>query len=91
MMYVSLEKCRDGLYIHIARERRYYVVNIVTGEQRQGCSPDRSLSNEINLPTMITVEVSVLFDILARAIMNGYVDLVDDCQVFARHLVRRMT
>ena len=90
MMYVSLEKCRDGLYIHIARERRY-VVNSVMGEQRQGCRPNRSLTNEINLPTMITVEVSDLFDILARAIMNGYVDLVDDCQVFARHLVRRMT
>ena len=74
------------LYIQMARERRY-VVNTVMGEPRQGCRPNRSL----NLPSMITVEVSVLFDILARAIMNGYVDLVDDCQVFARHLVRRMT
>ena len=60
------------------------------GSNRLATTRNRTLQAEVNLPPNISVAMSVLVDTLAAGIEEGYTDLLDDCQDFARKVVSRL-
>ena len=55
-----------------------------------GNAANSSLQAEVNMPSNLSVSMSVLVDILAAGVEEGYTDLLDDCQDFARKVVNRL-
>ena len=86
---MSVEKCRDGIVIQISRNKNTLVQSLM-GSPRLATTRNRTLQAEVNMPSNLSVSMSVLVDILAAGVEEGYTDLLDDCQDFARKVVTRL-
>ena len=89
LQYVSVEKCRDGIAIQISRSKDKLVKTLM-GNPRLPVRRNRDLQAVVNLPSNLSVGLSVLVDIIAAGIEEGYMDLVSDCQDFCIKIVNRL-
>ena len=87
LQYVSVEKCRDGITVQISRNKDELVKTLM-GASRLPVRRNRDLQAAVNMPSNLSVSLSVLVDILAAGIEEGYMDMVSDCQDFCIKIVR---
>ena len=86
---MSVEKCRDGIVIQISRNKNKLFASLM-GSPRLATRRNRTLQAEVNMPSNLSVSMSMLIDILAAGVEEGYTDLIDTCQDFARKVVNRL-